>query len=665
MSLVHRLLQTIVAAKGEAVVLHTGDAPFLAGAGTETDITNGRLSFQGVNAVLRQLLPEAEQVSFDLHGTISYECPPLAAYPGERFSVVALREVDEMWVEIRRESGSGEPSAPGAGSTDVGAAAAVAPAPARAPAAAPRAATLSPDDLALPDFEALWPDQVREQAPGSESWADLELNGDDLDGLTSLAGAPAPRDSAEPAHVENHPAGTGRAWSDLSEFDLDRLDDQLPLTRLASPVQHDALPAFDERRIVAGTAQPQLDSSASVDASAPEIHAAPPRQAVVLPMARTQIRNDALEPLVDLTAGGLLRLLRIVAARGGSALYITSDARPAMRVDGEIRMLDDQDPLSAADTETLLLGAMPKRTHEALRSGDRTEWVSDVTDLGRVRCVSFRDHRGPGGIFRILTGRAASVEQLGLSREVRAMALEPEGLVLVAGPRSSGKSTLIAAFVDLINRTRRDHVITIENEIQVVHESHGSMISQREVRGDWPGVLAAARTALREDPDVLVIEELRDDAITDLALDASGSGRLVIAGVPAHTTLDAIDRILDHFPTERRRQAQLALAENLRGIIAQSLLRKPGGGRLAAREVLLNTPAVASLIAEGKTAQLPMAIEVGRTIGMMSLNESLAALVKSSAVDVREAYRRASDRPGLLALLTRHGIDTTLLERLA
>jgi twitching motility protein PilT len=235
-------------------------------------------------------------------------------------------------------------------------------------------------------------------------------------------------------------------------------------------------------------------------------------------------------------------------------------------------------------------------------------------------------------------------------------------LVLVAGPRSSGKSTLIATFVDLINRTRRDHVITIETAIQVVHEPHGSIISQREVRGDPQDVLAAVRDALRENPDVLVIDELRDDATTQLALEAAGSGRLVIASLPAHTTPEAIDRFIEHFPPERQQHARVALAASLRGIIAQSLLRKPGGGRLAAREVLLNTPAVAALIADGRTAQVPVAIEEGRKIGMISLNESLAALVKNSSVDAREAYRCAGDRQGLLALFKRQGVDATLVD---
>jgi twitching motility protein PilT len=398
--------------------------------------------------------------------------------------------------------------------------------------------------------------------------------------------------------------------------------------------------------------------------SAPTVHAVPIRQAVVLPMAR-QARNASVAPLPDLTTGGLVHLLRTVAARGGSALYIASDAQPLMRIDGEMQPMEEVDPLSAVEIETLLLGVMPQRTHEAPRTGEETEWISEVPGLGRVRCVSFCDHRGAGGIFRIMTARVVTAEQLGLAREVQSLALQPEGLVLIAGPRSSGKSTLISAFVDLINRKRRDHVITIENEIQVVHESRGSMISQREVRGEGPGLLAAISVALREDPDVLAIEELSGDGVMPLVLEAARSGRLVIAGLRANSTADAVDRVFDRFGQDQRRHAQLSLAESLRGIIVQTLLRKPGGGRAAAREVLLNTPAVASLIADGRTSQLAVAIDAGRKVGMMSLNESMVALVKSGAVDASEAYRRAGDRQALVVLLKRHGVDTSLIERLA
>ena len=381
-------------------------------------------------------------------------------------------------------------------------------------------------------------------------------------------------------------------------------------------------------------------------------------------MARSPIRPDTPPPLGS-QASGLDRLLRMAAARSASTLYLSSHARPSVRVDGEIQMLDGEPSFGPNEVESLLLTLMPDRNHEALRTGVATEWISDLEGVGRVRCLSFRDHRGPGGVFRMMPGRAVSSEQLGLSREIQSLAIEPEGLVLVAGPRLSGKRTLISAFVDLINRTRRDHVITIETEINVVHERGTSFVSQREVRGSDDDVLAVARAALREDPDVLVVESLRTAALINVAIEAAAAGQLVIGGFPSHNATGAIDRIINLYPPEYRRQVQLALAENLRGVVAQVLLRKAGGGRLAAREVLLNTPAVASVIAEGRTSQLSMAIEGGRMHGMVPLNDALVGLVKSGAVDMREAYRRAADRAGFFALLKRQGLDTSALERLA
>ncbi|HEV8347782.1 MAG TPA: ATPase, T2SS/T4P/T4SS family [Vicinamibacterales bacterium] len=393
---------------------------------------------------------------------------------------------------------------------------------------------------------------------------------------------------------------------------------------------------------------------------------APPQPAVVLPISRSPIRIEPPPPpAAEAAIDGLDRLLRVSAARGASALYLSSDAHPSVRVDGELQMLDGEPELTARDVESLLLTLMPERSHEALRTGATTEWIVDIEDVGRVRCMSFRDHHGPGGIFRLMPMRSVSVDQLGLPREIQALAIEPEGLVLVAGPRSSGKRTLMAAYVDLINRSRRDHVITIEREINIVHERGHSFVSQREVRGNDDDLLAAARAALREDPDVLVIEDLRTGALMNVALEASASGRLVIGGFSAHTAAAAIDRIIDLYAPEDRRQVQLALADNLRGVIVQVLLHKTGGGRVAAREVLLNTPAVASALAEGKTSQLAMAIEGGRRLGMMPLNDALVGFVQSGTVDSREAYRYASDRAGFLAQLKRQGLDTSFVERLA
>lgn len=390
--------------------------------------------------------------------------------------------------------------------------------------------------------------------------------------------------------------------------------------------------------------------------------------AVVLPLSRSQARGEQTPRVIPSTKlAGLDRLLRVGAARGASTLYLVSGSRPSIRVDGEISVLEGEPPLDAPEVESLILDIMPERNREALRSGVGTEWICDVPDVGRVRCMSFRDHRGAGGIFRMIPipMRAISAEQLGLSREIQGLCAEPEGLVLVTGPRSSGKSTLIAAFVDLINRTRSDHVITLESQIEFVHESRSSLVSQREVRGDNDELVAAARAALRENPDVLVIEDLRTPELINVALEAAKSGHLVIGSLSAHTTTAAIDRLIDQTAPERRPKIQLALAEALRGIVAQVLVRKTGGGRLAAREVLLNTSSVANLIAEGKTSQLPLALDGGRKYGMVPLNDALVSFVQSGVIDPREAYRQAAERQGFLNQLKREGVDTSFVERLA
>jgi len=291
------------------------------------------------------------------------------------------------------------------------------------------------------------------------------------------------------------------------------------------------------------------------------------------------------------------------------------------------------------------------------------EWLIDVPEIGRVRCLTFRDHRGPGIILRMVPARAIAADQLGLSAEVQALCSEADGLVLVTGGRDSGRSTLLTSFVDLVNRTRSDYIVTVESQIDFVHESRRSFISQREVRGE-EAMLGSVRSASREEPDVLVIEDVRSHEVAAMALEAAESGRLVFASVPGLSASSAIERLIELFPAERREKVQASLAASLRGVVSQVLLRKLRGGRVAAREVLLNTPAVASLIMEGKTFQLPAAIENGRRAGMISFTDSLSALVREGVVHPSHAYRKAPSRDQLVAALHRDGVDSSIAERL-
>jgi len=408
--------------------------------------------------------------------------------------------------------------------------------------------------------------------------------------------------------------------------------------------------------------QPVLPGLASeLEAIGRESAATDSLPAVVLSLTRDGARGSGGGVRGNVRTGGIERLLRLAAARGASALYLTTQARPAVRVDGDIRLLDGEAALSSGDVEAAVLELAP----EGARDKESAEWIRDLADVGRVRITTFRDYRGPGALLRMIQARATSAEQLGLVREIQALATEPEGLVIVTGPRASGKSTLVSAFVDLINRQRNDYVITLEGQIRLVHESRGSLISQRELRGSAAEVVTAARAALRENPDVLVIEDLRSPDVLQVALDAAGSGLLVFASVTAASATAALERLVDLCPSDERRNVRAALAEHLRGVVAQVLLRKAGGGRLAARELVLNTNAVAALVSDGQIAQLPRAIDSGRKLGMAPLNDALVAFVQSGAVDVREAYRKADDKAGLLALLRREGIDTSFVERLA
>jgi twitching motility protein PilT len=709
-SLVPSLLQAIVHVDGEALVMHAGDKPYVVSPSGQVDLASRGLALEAVNGIVNQLLPTDAQRALDEFGAVQHELAPIAEFPGEQFTVVAARGGDDLWVEIRRRRIPDDDRVPEDFFPPPEIVAAAQPYPVYASAGSPSFPRPAPPlhdaiDLTMPEAEAHRgaPEPAREVAPApvtdafsataewhvdvraiAETQASIERKIQDA--VTAPAEAapaefipPVPAATIAERVLAPETPPTASKKPDLTTPPLQPVaadKETLHRETIHTETAHDATPTREVARKEIAQNEPlpvppvrparPEPVPASAAPPAPKPLTAAPQPAVIVPLARNPIRA---EPPQTAPAGaamsGLDRLLRLAAARGASTLYLSSDSKPGVRVDGELHALDGEPVLTARDVESLLLTLMPERNHEALRTGAATEWILDIEDVGRVRCMSFRDHRGPGGVFRLMPTRSVSVDQLGLPRTVQNLVAEQEGLVLVAGPRSSGKRTLISAFVDMINRTRRDHVITIEREINIVHERNSSFVSQREVRGNDEDLLAAARAALREDPDVLVIEDLRTADLMNVAFDASASGHLVLGGFSAHTATEAVDRIIDLYGPDHRRRVQLALAESLRGVVVQVLLRKNGGGRVAARELLLNTPAVSSVIAEGKTSQLPMAIEGGRRYGMMPLNDALVGLVQQNIVDGREAYRSASDRQGLLAGLKQHGVDTSFVERLA
>lgn len=334
-------------------------------------------------------------------------------------------------------------------------------------------------------------------------------------------------------------------------------------------------------------------------------------------------------------------------------------------MEGDLRQLDSESALSRADVERAVMEIAPESGHESIGKGEATEWIAEFADVGRIRCTTFTDHHGPGVLLRMIATRAATAEQLGLAREVQALATEPQGIVLVAGPRASGKSTLLSALVDLVNRQRAEFVITLERQIRLVHDNRAALVSQREIRGGADDSVAAARSALRESPDVLVVDDLVSSQMVPLLLTAASEGLLIFVSITAPSTADAAQRFIELAPPEMRKAVQTAMAESFRGAVAQVLLKKAGGGLVAAREVLLATAPVTRVIAEGQLGQLPLALESGRKHGMVSFTDALADNVRSGVVDVREAFRKAPDRGRLLEQLKRDGVDTSVVERLA
>ncbi|HZR26643.1 MAG TPA: ATPase, T2SS/T4P/T4SS family [Vicinamibacterales bacterium] len=689
MSLVPSLLQAIVRVDGDALVMHAGDKPYVVSPSGQTDLASRGLSLDAVDGIVKQLLSADSRSALEEFGAVQYELPPMPEFPGEHFTVVAARGGDDLWVEVRRHRIPDEDRIPDDFfSAPAQAAPPVASAPVFAPQQVIAAATSAPS---VP--RPMQPPTPTASFDAMDALDALDANMHDArhdDHLTY--DEPRAVAFAEPTHEPAYappyePEEDNVEESDDMEDDLLLPDaSQLFPTAEGSQVEDDE-PDEEEYETPAAAAPapppppPPLKPAAVVTrvskpiAPAPEpvpAKAAPPtlvpdvpKPAAVLQMSRSPIRGEQHigTSVGDPTMDGLQRLLRISAARGASTLYLSSDSQPSVRVDGELQMLDSEPVLTTRDVESLLLTLMPERSHEALRTGAPTEWICEIEQVGRVRCTTFRDHVGAGGVFRLMPTKTVTVDELGLPKAIQSLAIEPEGIILVVGPRSSGKRTLMSSLVDLINRTRRDHVITIEREISILHQRGNSFISQREVRGSDDDMLAAARAALREDPDILLVEDLRTGGLVNVALEAASSGRLVIGGFSAHTATAAIDRIIDLYAPEHRRQVQFAIADNLRGVISQVLLRRIGGGRVPAREVLLNTPAVSSVIAEGKTSSLPMAIEGGRRYGMTPFSDSLVTLVQSGVVDIREAYRHADDRGGLLAALKRQGVDTSVIER--
>jgi twitching motility protein PilT len=307
---------------------------------------------------------------------------------------------------------------------------------------------------------------------------------------------------------------------------------------------------------------------------------------------------------------------------------------------------------------------MPDRNKKEFAETNDTDFAYEILDLARFRANALRDRKGPAAVFRVIPTKVQTAEELNISEEVQKLCFLTKGLVLVTGPTGSGKSTTLAAMIDLINRKRTDHIITIEDPIEFVHPNKSCVITQRQVALHTESFKRALRAALREDPDIVLVGEMRDLETVAIAIETAETGHLVFGTLHTTTAASTVDRIIDQFPADRQSQIRVMLSESLKGVVAQILCKKIGGGRVAVREILLAIPAIANLIREGKTFQIPSMIQTNKKMGMITLNDALMEVVEKKLVEPAEAYMKCADKSGLEAMLKAKGHDMSFLKTL-
>ncbi len=354
------------------------------------------------------------------------------------------------------------------------------------------------------------------------------------------------------------------------------------------------------------------------------------------------------------------RYLRRMFEMGASDLHLSADEAPMVRLHGEMQRLEGEQPLPANQTRLLIESITPDRNRKEFLECNDTDFAYEIPGVARFRVNVFKDRKGVGGVFRTIPTKILTAEQLGLPPSILNFCNLSKGLVLVTGPTGSGKSTTLAAMIDYINKTRCDHIITIEDPIEFVHPNQKCLVNQREIVTHTAGFKKALRAALREDPDIVLVGEMRDLETIAIAIETAETGHLVFGTLHTTTAISTVDRIIDQFPADRQAQIRTMLSESLRGVVAQTLLKKIGGGRVAALEVLVVNAAVSNLIREGKTFQIASIMQVGKKTGMMLLNDMLIDLIKKKTVEADEAYHKAVDKVSFLTACKNNNIKINL-----
>jgi twitching motility protein PilT len=338
-------------------------------------------------------------------------------------------------------------------------------------------------------------------------------------------------------------------------------------------------------------------------------------------------------------------LLAFSVKNKASDLHLSADLPPMIRVDGDIRRINVP-PLDHKAVQAMLYDIMNDRQRKDYEEFLETDFSFEIPDLARFRVNVFNHNRGAGGVFRTIPSTILSLEDLGCPAIFKEIAEMPRGLVLVTGPTGSGKSTTLAAMIDYKNNTEFGHILTIEDPIEFVHTSKKCLVNQREVHRDTKGFSQSLRSALREDPDVILVGEMRDPETISLALTAAETGHVVFGTLHTSSAAKTIDRIIDVFPAAEKEMVRSMLSESLRAVISQALIKKVGGGRVAAHEIMIGTPAIRNLIRENKVPQMYSAIQTGQAIGMQTLDQCLTELVKKGVISRSDARARAANKDG-------------------
>ena len=354
--------------------------------------------------------------------------------------------------------------------------------------------------------------------------------------------------------------------------------------------------------------------------------------------------NETLHHETPKTSGDLdiTQLLTFSVQQGASDLHITAGMPPMIRVDGDVRRIK-MPALDHKQVHTLVYDIMNDKQRKEYEENYETDFSFEVPKLARFRVNAFNQHRGAAAVFRTVPSKVLTLEDLDMGKVFRDLAEQARGLVLVTGPTGSGKSTTLAAMVDYVNQTRSEHILTIEDPIEFVHESKKCLINQREVHRDTHSFANALRSALREDPDVILVGEMRDLETIRLALTAAETGHLVFGTLHTTSAAKTIDRIIDVFPAAEKDMVRSMLSESLQGVISQTLLKRVKGGRVAAHEIMIGTPAVRNLIREDKVAQMYSAIQTGAAYGMKTLDQSLTELMQKGIISKELAREKAKN----------------------